>query len=170
MVTAKGERKVTVQLLTSPGCAFCANAERLLDSVKSKLAAIEVEKVNIKEHPEIIERHGLLSTPAILINGKLEFNRTPDEKTLTDRIQKALQVARGVNVGEAVFQVRNIHCEGCRFTLEAGLKLRPGVLDASADREKQEVRVWYDPSATSWQKLRSHMKWSGFIVRKLRQA
>lgn len=167
MTTAEINKRVTVQLLTYPGCAFCGNAERLLEKVKSHMEWVEVQKVNIADHPELVERHGLMTTPGIVINGKLEFNRTPDEKTLVDRLRKAKQMAEGTNVSNVTFRVDNLHCEGCRISLEIGLKLRHGVLNATVNRQEGLAEVWFDNTETSWRKIGSQMKWYGYRVKKL---
>ena len=49
---------------------------------------------NLIEHPELAPRYGVMATPAIIINGRLEFSGVPKERAFLERLEAIL--ARGV--------------------------------------------------------------------------
>lgn len=86
---------IHIELLKSPGCAACMEAEakvkRLLEWAQKNFSDVHVEEVDITEQPKIAAKYGLLGGPAIAINGKLEFRSVPKEKDFQKRIQKLLK-------------------------------------------------------------------------------
>ena len=61
-------------------------AARLVEDVKATLPDLRLEEVDITEHPELALKYRLMATPAIVINGKLEFVGVPKEATLRARL------------------------------------------------------------------------------------
>jgi protein-disulfide isomerase len=47
--------------------------------------------VDITQHLEIAVRYRIMATPAIAINGKLEFTCMPNEEVLRDRIAQHIR-------------------------------------------------------------------------------
>lgn len=64
-------------------------AARLVEDVKATLPDLRLEEVDITEHPELALKYRLMATPAIVINGKLEFVGVPTEATLRARLLAA---------------------------------------------------------------------------------
>lgn len=64
-------------------------AARLVEDVKATLPDLRLEEVDITEHPELALKYRLMATPAIVINGKLEFVGVPMEATLRARLLAA---------------------------------------------------------------------------------
>lgn len=64
-------------------------AARLVEDVKATLPDLRLEEVDITEHPELALKYRLMATPAIVINGKLEFVGVPAEATLWARLLAA---------------------------------------------------------------------------------
>lgn len=64
-------------------------AARLVADVKATLPDLRLEEVDITEHPEVAVKYRLMATPAIVINGKLEFVGVPAEATLRARLLAA---------------------------------------------------------------------------------
>ena len=48
-------------------------------------------EIDITEHPEVAVKYRVMSTPAIAINGKLEFMGVPKEEELRRRLLAASQ-------------------------------------------------------------------------------
>jgi glutaredoxin len=89
---------VRIELLKSPGCAACMEAEakvkRLLAWAKKSFSEVQVEEIDITEQPKVAAKYGLLGGPAIAINGKLEFRGVPKEKDFQKRMQILLNRSR----------------------------------------------------------------------------
>ena len=85
-----------VQVLTVPMCADCRALIATLDRLKNDYPGMEVERVDLTEHPEIAERYGLLSfeydlleTHAVVIDGELAGTGHPSEGTLRSWLDQA---------------------------------------------------------------------------------
>jgi hypothetical protein len=66
----------------------------LLERAKARGAAITVTEVDITEHPDIVQQYGMLATPAIAIDGRLEFVGVPTEREFLARLhEKGLSLA-----------------------------------------------------------------------------
>jgi hypothetical protein len=62
---------------------------RLIEEARSSLPDLELEEVDITERPEVAVKYRIMSTPAIAINGKLEFLGIPAARALLDRLREA---------------------------------------------------------------------------------
>jgi len=63
----------------------------LIEKVRGEIPDIRLVEVDITQHPEVAVKHLVMSTPAIVINGKLEFAGVPMEGALRDRIARHRQ-------------------------------------------------------------------------------
>jgi len=73
---------VKVQILTTPGCAGCAEVKKMLDAMK-----IKYEVIDIVKNPQILEKYQIMTAPGIVINGKLKFTGVPSKKELRNLIK-----------------------------------------------------------------------------------
>ena len=64
---------------------------RAIDEVREGLAGIEFEEVDVTEHPEVAVKYGVMATPAIAINGWLEFSGVPHQDALRARLRAAAE-------------------------------------------------------------------------------
>ncbi|HED11519.1 MAG TPA: glutaredoxin, partial [Caldithrix abyssi] len=80
------------EILSSPGCTKCSQArERLKRLAKERFPGqLEWREVNIMEELDYAVELGVLSTPAIAVDGKLEFKGLPSLDTLQSFIQNRL--------------------------------------------------------------------------------
>ena len=79
-------------LTTSLGCAKCHRAMGIINSVVKKYRGkIKVVETDIMKHPDKLLKFNVMTTPAIIINGKLAFEGTPNEKTLSKKIDALLK-------------------------------------------------------------------------------
>ena len=58
----------------------------MIERLKGELPQIQLVEVDITQHPEVAVQYRIMATPAIAINGKLEFIGVPKEESLRDRI------------------------------------------------------------------------------------
>lgn len=58
----------------------------LVEQLKSEFPDLRLIQIDITQHPEVAVKYRVMSTPAVAINGKLEFVGTPREDDLRKRI------------------------------------------------------------------------------------
>lgn len=58
----------------------------MVDNAKAHFPNLEVREWNLVEHPELGPRYGVMATPAIVVNGRLEFRGVPKEQAFLDRL------------------------------------------------------------------------------------
>jgi len=83
---------VTIEILTtSLGCAKCERALDIIHDITKKYKGkIRVVETDIVKNPEKLIKFGVMSTPAIIINGKLVFEGTPNKEALKKKIEEVL--------------------------------------------------------------------------------
>ena len=83
---------IQVEVFTAPGCGKCGRAKDVLKSVADAWsdAIVEWREVNILEELDYAVQLGVLSTPAIAIDGELVFVSLPSEKKLRQALQQRL--------------------------------------------------------------------------------
>jgi len=58
----------------------------VVDKAKAQFPELEVRERNLAEHPELGPRYGVMATPAIVVNGRLEFRSLPKEHAFLERL------------------------------------------------------------------------------------
>ena len=58
----------------------------ILEKIRSQFPEVRLVEVDITQHPETAVKYRIMATPAIAINGKLEFMGVPSEEALRSRI------------------------------------------------------------------------------------
>lgn len=76
-----------VQVLSTPGCAGCTQAKRLIAEVLSEFPGLDWEEIDLTERPEVAAEHGLMSVPAVVIDGRLAFAGVPKEAALREKLE-----------------------------------------------------------------------------------
>lgn len=61
----------------------------MIEQAKAILPDVVFQEVNVAEQPAIGIKYGVTSTPAIAIDGKLEFTGVPREEALLARLRAA---------------------------------------------------------------------------------
>jgi predicted thioredoxin/glutaredoxin len=82
-----------VELFHAPGCSRCAAArEGLKGAAETAVAGLEWREINVLDEMDHAVEHGVLSLPAIVIDGELAFSSLPTphqlRAALTRRIAK----------------------------------------------------------------------------------
>jgi thioredoxin 1 len=82
--------KVKVEVVTSgiQGCASCERATKLVKRVLEENQGVEFGEINALEQPERIEKLGMVTSGAIVIDGELAFSSLPSEKAFRQRMLK----------------------------------------------------------------------------------
>ena len=62
----------------------------MIEKLKSESLEIRLVEVDITQHPEIAVKYQIMATPAIAINGRLEFMGVPKEGVLSNRIAEIM--------------------------------------------------------------------------------
>lgn len=83
---------IQVEVFSSPGCGKCGYAKEELRRIVDQFGndKIQWRAVNILEEIDHAVSLGVLSTPAIAINGELIFSSLPSKKKLIDALQDVI--------------------------------------------------------------------------------
>jgi hypothetical protein len=60
-----------------------------MEKAKSEMPDVEVEEIDVAANPAVAVKYRVMATPAIAINGRLEFTGIPREEALLARLQAA---------------------------------------------------------------------------------
>jgi hypothetical protein len=66
---------------------------KLIQEASAGLEGLQLDEVDVSERPDVAVKYGVMSTPAIAINGRLEFSGVPREGALRARLRAAAQAA-----------------------------------------------------------------------------
>ena len=81
-----------IEMFTSPGCANCPAVKKMLKELSIELKGdITVEEVDITVDPTRAAQYGLMSVPAVAINGVLKFVGVPRREELKKAIAEELE-------------------------------------------------------------------------------
>jgi len=83
---------VKVEVFSSPGCSKCAKAKAVLKAVMEELSQDEItwREVNILEEIDYAVDLGVMSSPAIAIDGQLVFVSLPSAAKLRTELLRRL--------------------------------------------------------------------------------
>ncbi len=81
-----------IEVFTAPGCGKCGKAKTRLKKVVEQLNldGIEWREVNILDELDYTVELGILTTPAIAMNGKLVFSGLPSAKAMLKTVSEHL--------------------------------------------------------------------------------
>ncbi len=86
--TGGASAMTSIKILTMPGCAHCPEAKALAFKMKEEMPELEVEVIDVLEHPEVATKYQLMSAPGIVINDKLEWvGGVPKEEELRAKLK-----------------------------------------------------------------------------------
>lgn len=88
---------LTVEVFSSPGCGKCTHAKETLKRIADELggAALTWREVDVLREIDYAVQLGVLSTPAIAINGRLVFTALPSANKLRRTLQAELGKVAG---------------------------------------------------------------------------
>lgn len=82
-----------VEIFSSPGCGKCGHAKATLHKIVDEFGddKIQWREVNILEELDYAVDLGVLSTPAIAIDGELRFTSLPSANKLRQQLTELLE-------------------------------------------------------------------------------
>jgi len=86
---------IKVEMFSSPGCSKCGHAKDVLQRLAVELGGIGWREVNVLEEIDYAVALGVLSTPAIAIDGELVFTGLPSAGRLRTELDKRLKMTTG---------------------------------------------------------------------------
>ena len=78
---------LTVEFFFAGGCSKCAEARDALREAAQAAARVEWKEIDIGQNPNRAVDLGVMSTPAVAINGKLVFKTMPSAPELRSAIR-----------------------------------------------------------------------------------
>ncbi|MFQ6006304.1 MAG: glutaredoxin family protein [Woeseia sp.] len=86
-------KPIQVEVFSSPGCSRCGRVFRMLESITRGFGAgrIAWREVNVLDELDYAVKLGVLSLPAIVIDGKLIFTSHPSASKLRDALDARLR-------------------------------------------------------------------------------
>ncbi len=81
---------IKIEVFSSPGCGKCGHAKTILQKLAQELGGIEWREVNVLEELDYAVALGVLSTPAIAIDGELVFAGLPSAAKLRADLEARL--------------------------------------------------------------------------------
>ena len=87
-------KPIKVEVFSSPGCSRCGQVFDILQTITQELGAerIEWREVNVLDELDYAVELGVLSMPAIAIDGELVFKSHPSIGKLRESLETRLQV------------------------------------------------------------------------------
>ena len=84
---------IEVEVFASPGCSKCGHAKEVLRRLAESLGGdrIRWREVNVLEEMDHAVRLGVMSTPAIAIDGELVFTGLPSRSRLEQALRERLE-------------------------------------------------------------------------------
>ncbi len=64
---------INIQLVASPGCTHCAEVRRVLEEVKPKYPAMQIEEIDAttEKGMELVVKYTIMASPGVILNGEL---------------------------------------------------------------------------------------------------
>ena len=86
-------KAIQVEVFSSPGCNRCGQVFDILRTITRELGADRIawRKVNVLDELDYAVGLGVLSMPAIAIDGELVFKRHPSARKLREALETRLQ-------------------------------------------------------------------------------
>lgn len=78
---------IEVLFLTVPNCVQCAKAKKVIEKVQPDFPDLKVTYLDVTQQPEILQKYRVLSSPDIVIDGRLEYTGGLDEAVFRTRLK-----------------------------------------------------------------------------------
>jgi hypothetical protein len=69
----------------------------VIERARARVPDIDIAEVDVVAEPAVAVKYRVMSTPAIAINGKLEFTGIPREGALLERLRAVSGLPRGTS-------------------------------------------------------------------------
>ncbi len=87
------KHEISIEIFCAPNCNRCGKAVELVKQIAEEMdnTNIQWQKLNVVDNIDYAVALGVRATPAIAINGKLEFTATPSPITLKNKLKDMLR-------------------------------------------------------------------------------
>jgi len=85
--------KIKIQEVSTPGCSHCAAAKELLEGeIKPNFPNVEIEYIEMltEQGQKMVQDHGIMSSPGIIVNGELFSVGGLDKDKLIKKIKSLI--------------------------------------------------------------------------------
>ena len=84
---------IKVEVFSSPGCTRCGQAKDILRKIAEEIGGgrLAWREVSVVEELDYAVKLGVLSTPAIAVNGRLVFTALPSAKKLRAALEAEIR-------------------------------------------------------------------------------
>lgn len=81
---------IDVQLVKTHGCSHCAQTLEVLKKIKPDYPDLNIEEVlmTTDKGMELVQKHGIMASPGVIINGKLAFTGGASESQLRKKLNE----------------------------------------------------------------------------------
>lgn len=78
-----------LQFLTMPGCHTCAEVKKTIEEIKPDFPDLKIEEVDmtIPEGQEMVQKHSIMSSPGIIIDGELFSTGGVSKEKLIEKLK-----------------------------------------------------------------------------------
>jgi glutaredoxin len=86
---------IKIQEVSTPGCAHCAEARRLLEQeIKQQFPNVDIEFIDMlsPEGQKLVQEYGIMASPGIIVNGELFSMGKLNKQKLIGKIQSLQHV------------------------------------------------------------------------------
>lgn len=79
---------IKIQFITSPGCVECARAKKIFEELGPQYPQMQIEEIDITtpKGMELIQKHRIMASPGILINGELFSTGALDKENFVKKL------------------------------------------------------------------------------------
>lgn len=79
-----------LQFITMPGCHTCAKVKKTIEEIKPNFPDLEIEEVDMTapEGQEMVQKHSIMSSPGIIIDGELFSTGGVSKEKLVDALRQ----------------------------------------------------------------------------------
>lgn len=90
-------RTINVEVFSTPGCAKCAQAHAALQSIAQEMERVVWREVNVLVELDYAVKLGVLTPPAIAIDGELAFPTLPSPLQFRQELARRLETLAGAD-------------------------------------------------------------------------
>lgn len=90
-------RTISVETFSTPGCAKCAQAHAALQSIAEGMERVVWRKIHVLEELDYAVKLGVLTPPAIAIDGELAFPALPSPQRFRRELARRLEALSGAD-------------------------------------------------------------------------
>jgi len=80
---------IKLEEVTTPGCVECERFKKTWEEIKNDFLDVEFREIDgtAEEGQELIQKHGILSAPGIIINGELFSTGGVNKEKLIEKLK-----------------------------------------------------------------------------------